>query len=223
MFNAIQSFFSPAATAPAAPQSATEAKSQATVIAAGQPAVVSINANYTTPYRWQVVSADQGLAITDSYKSNPNPRGMMGVGGQAQFSIEPGTAKPGVYQVELGLCRFGSNDPVESKTVTVQVLGSTADDTVSVKQGESATVKLAANYTTPFTWNVTNAPEGIDVSTKYVTNPNPNRMMGVGGKLHVTTTATNVEPGTYQVELGNFYIGDESRPVSTHTVDIVVS
>ena len=222
MLNAIKSLFNPAVTAPA-PQSAPEAKSQATVITAGQPAVVSMSANYTTPYRWQVLSADQGLAITDSYKTNPNPRGMMGVGGQAQFSIEPGTAKPGIYTVELGYCRIGSNDPLQTKSITVEVKGSTADDSVAVKQGESATVQLAANYTTPFTWKVTSAPEGIDVSTKYVTNPNPSRMMGVGGKLHVTMTAEGAKPGTYQVELGNFYIGDDSRPVSTHTVDVVVS
>ncbi len=48
-------------------------------------------------------------------------------------------------------------------------------------------------------------------------------MMGVGGQLHVTMSATDVAPGRYHVELGNFYIGDESRPVSSHTVELIVS
>ena len=98
MFSAIKSFVSPetsaAAYTPAAPM-ATQAAAQARVISHDQPAVITLDANYTTPYRWQVLSPDQGLAITDSYKTHPNPRGMMGVGGQAQFSIEPGNAKPG--------------------------------------------------------------------------------------------------------------------------------
>ncbi|MEE2960155.1 MAG: hypothetical protein VYA34_05375 [Myxococcota bacterium] len=65
--------------------------------------------------------------------------------------------------------------------------------------------------------------EGLAIRQSYKTNPNPNPMMGVGGKLHVTITAADCAPGTYQVRLGNFYIGDENQPYNTHTVDLVVS
>ena len=225
MLNSIRSPFAspqPQAVSASNEGGVVASEAQATLISKGQPAVVSLHANNSTPYRWKVLNAPEGLAISQSYKTKPNPNRVMGVGGQALFSIEPGTAKPGVYEVELGYCRMGSSNAVNTKKITVGVK-SIADETVAVSQGASATITLNANYTTPFTWKVMDAPEGVEVSTQYVSNPNPSTMMGMGGKLHVTMIAADCEPGTYQVQLGNFYIGDESQPYTIHTVDLVVS
>lgn len=190
-------------------------------ISADKPATLTVDANYTTPYRWQVLNAPAGLDITDKYtrkEANPN---MMGVGGKVDFTIKPGTCKPGQYEIQIGLCRIGTSEPVDTKTMSVSV--SASSQAISAAKGEPATVEIPANYTTPFEWRVVNAPEGFNVTNRYTTKPNPGRMMGVGGTVTFTIDPQESKPGTYTVELGNFRLGDDSNAWDTKSVEVVVS
>ena len=187
---------------------------------ASEPAVISIKANYTTPYRWKVTNAPAGLEISEKYNRTSSRPGMVGVGGTVDVTVKPGTCKPGTYLVEMGNFRFGSDDAVDSKTFAIEVKAS--GDTKVLANGESASVKIPANYTTPFQWKVISAPEGMTVTSKYKSNPNPNGMMGVGGNVTFTITPETCPPGTYTIELGNFSLFGDDQPWNTKSVQVVV-
>lgn len=83
---------------------------------------LKLNSNPTTGYQWYVLPGwNDGIVdlIGDEYKSDPNPMGMVGVGGTSVFTFRAEEA--GKTDIKLAYARGMTGEPVETHLIHVTV------------------------------------------------------------------------------------------------------
>ncbi len=85
----------------------------------GKKAVHDKRANATTGFQWRIVD-DGGMKCSDYYVSDPNPRGMCGVGGRHFFEMEADS--PGIYVVRAVYSRPWEEGYIDALEMTVEVV-----------------------------------------------------------------------------------------------------
>jgi len=73
----------------------------------GELLCIRVSENQTTPYRWEYAVSGDGLIELeyDEYKTDPNPRNMVGIGGTHTFyfrATQPGTCTLRMHEVRIG-------------------------------------------------------------------------------------------------------------------------
>jgi len=98
--------------------------------------------------------------------------------------------------VAASLAACGSSDdgsdggsPAAPKTIEITPVAQTGT-TVEAAVGDTIVVSLEANPTTGYTWRFTAGDTFEIASSKYVADPNPEELAGVGGAQVVTLTVT---------------------------------
>jgi predicted secreted protein len=103
-----------------------------------------------------------------------------------------------------------------------------ADDGAHVKvhKGDTISISLAANQTTPFHWVAYDKPNpkvAKLTSAKYVQGANPNGMAGVGGTQRYTIAATGKGATAFATQYQEISTGAPGRGRSDFVITITVS
>jgi inhibitor of cysteine peptidase len=92
-------------------------------VKAGKTFVITLEANHTTGYSWQLAAnlPSKSIVMVDSdYISDPAPKGMVGVGGREEWTFK--TLKPWKGKLKFMLVRPWEKDvlPVNTRVIIVQ-------------------------------------------------------------------------------------------------------
>jgi predicted secreted protein len=88
----------------------------------GQLLSITLSENQTTPYRWEYIISDSALIESDGdiYRSDPNPLGMTGVGGEHTFYFR--ALQPGICSIELSLLRIGTDEGEAAQHAVYEII-----------------------------------------------------------------------------------------------------
>ena len=114
-------------------------------------AVFDLRANITTGFAWEVVD-DGGLRYSSRYVSNPNPKGMCGVGGRQHVALVADS--PGVYKFSMSYRRSWEEGSGSNLMVTLNAKPAPQPVSVSMKSGKSEDVELACDPSGKTRWTV---------------------------------------------------------------------
>ena len=178
---------------------------------------VKLKSNRTTGYSWALTGKTDAKILKSGeveYKVDEHPAGMVGVGGN-DFCTFTALA-PGKTDISLGYARPWEKDkePAQAFKLTVEVEGKAVDDakaaapaaakaevnlndgdngkTVKVAVGGTVILTLESNPTTGFSWEKTDKVDKDILKLEkndYKQNPNPNGMVGVGGRTVIVYRA----------------------------------
>lgn len=114
-------------------------------------AVFDLKANITTGFSWKVVD-DGGLRYSSNYVSNPNPKGMCGVGGRQNVALVADS--PGVYKFSMVYSRSWEEGSGSNLQVTFNAKAAPQPVTVILKSGKSKDIELACDPSGKTRWVV---------------------------------------------------------------------
>ena len=190
---------------------------------------VKLKSNRTTGYSWALISGKTDAKVLKSgeveYKVDEHPAGMVGVGGN-DFCTFTALAE-GKTEIALGYARpwEKGKEPAQSFKLTVEVEGAAkaADTakaasapakaevqlndkdngkTVKVAVGGNVILSLESNATTGFSWTKADKVDKDILKLEkndYFQSPNPNGMVGVGGKTVIVYQA--LKKGKAKIDL----------------------
>jgi len=189
---------------------------------------INLKANRTTGYSWALTGKpDEKVLKSDGneYKVNDHPEGMVGVGGVDAWTFS--ALAPGKAEIVLGYARPWEKDkePAQAFKLTVEVEAASAPATDSkaapadakkeirlndgdngktfkVADGGAVVLVLESNATTGFSWcNADKVDKDILKLERndYTQYPNPNGMVGVGGRTVIVYRA--LKPGKAKIDL----------------------
>ena len=92
---------------------------------------------------------------------------------------------------------------------------------VTLKVGEQTLIHLQGNPTTGYGWDVESKPDGVEITTDYVSDAHPPGMVGVGGVYHVTVKATGACSG--DVVLGYKRPWEQKASLQSFTLRVTVA
>ena len=216
-------------------------------VKAGDTIQIKLRSNRTTGYSWAEIKDKTDAKVLKSdggnYEVNPHPEGMVGVGGVETFTFT--AVAPGKTEIALGYARPWEKDkePAQSFKATVVVEAATAapltpatdakefalgdkdsGKSLELRVGDTVKLVLDANPTTGFSWS---KMDKVDQSilklekNDYQQNPNPGRMVGVGGTTVIVYRA--VKAGTAKIDLTYMQPWEpDSEFVTNYTVTVEV-